>query len=320
MLNTDIFIERSISIHGDKYDYSKSIYTSARKNITITCRIHGDFEQRASHHTDGSGCKKCADSERSKNKLSQKEVIARFKNKHGEKYDYSLVSYLSVKHKIKIICPVHGVFEQTASDHFVSGCKKCGTEVTTNKSRRNNDEFIRISKSIHGDWYIYDKAVYTTANNKVKIGCRVHGYFNQIACDHYIGKGCIKCGYIKSIRKKKREIGFNGYTKTKYVEMASKNHNGKSNIYIIKASSLDGEIFYKIGISMYSVKKRFASHFPYNIDEFIEVSMDAGIAWSLEKEIHRKLKKHSYKPKLKFGGYTECFSYVPDDIFDMIKA
>jgi len=43
--DTNIFIEKAKEIHGDKYDYSKTIYNKATELITITCKIHGDFYQ-----------------------------------------------------------------------------------------------------------------------------------------------------------------------------------------------------------------------------------------------------------------------------------
>ena len=43
--NTDIFIKNAKEIHGDKYDYSKTIYNKATELTTITCKIHGDFYQ-----------------------------------------------------------------------------------------------------------------------------------------------------------------------------------------------------------------------------------------------------------------------------------
>lgn len=54
------FIIKARTIHGDKYDYSKSVYTSAKEKITITCPAHGDFEQLVSGHLSGYGCKHCA--------------------------------------------------------------------------------------------------------------------------------------------------------------------------------------------------------------------------------------------------------------------
>ena len=38
------FIERARLIHGDKYDYSKSIYVASSKKLKVICPLHGEFE------------------------------------------------------------------------------------------------------------------------------------------------------------------------------------------------------------------------------------------------------------------------------------
>lgn len=43
-LTTEEWIARAKEKHGDKYDYSKSIYTGSQNKITVTCPEHGDFE------------------------------------------------------------------------------------------------------------------------------------------------------------------------------------------------------------------------------------------------------------------------------------
>jgi len=56
--------------------------------------------------------------------LNTKIFIERARKVHGDKYDYSLVNYLHINKKIKIICPTHGIFEQTPSHHLAgSGVK-----------------------------------------------------------------------------------------------------------------------------------------------------------------------------------------------------
>lgn len=46
---------------------------------------------------------------------------------HSSWYDYSLVDYIGISHRVKIICPNHGVFEQTPGNHLAGkGCKECG--------------------------------------------------------------------------------------------------------------------------------------------------------------------------------------------------
>ena len=47
-------------VHGNSYTYSKVEYTTSQAFVSITCPIHGDFEQRAAIHLSGSGCQKCA--------------------------------------------------------------------------------------------------------------------------------------------------------------------------------------------------------------------------------------------------------------------
>ena len=46
---------------------------------------------------------------------------------HGDRYDYSLVDYKNNYTKVKIICDIHGIFEQTSINHIHgnNNCPKC---------------------------------------------------------------------------------------------------------------------------------------------------------------------------------------------------
>ena len=59
-ITKESFINKSNFIHNYKYNYEKAVYENCRKKVIITCPVHGDFEQRASSHMHGRGCKKCA--------------------------------------------------------------------------------------------------------------------------------------------------------------------------------------------------------------------------------------------------------------------
>ena len=50
-------------------------------------------------------------------KLTTEEFIKKAKEVHGDKYDYSLVSYISTHINVAIICKEHGVFHQTPASH-----------------------------------------------------------------------------------------------------------------------------------------------------------------------------------------------------------
>lgn len=55
-----------------------------------------------------------------------KEFIEKGTQLHNDKYDYSKVEYINSRTKVKIICPVHGEFEQLPSSHLQgNGCPKC---------------------------------------------------------------------------------------------------------------------------------------------------------------------------------------------------
>ncbi len=80
-ITTEEFKEKARIIHGDKYDYSKSVYPSNNHTrMTITCRKHGDFKQTSNRHLDGSGCPKCSkygfDS-------TEKSILYAMRNKTG---------------------------------------------------------------------------------------------------------------------------------------------------------------------------------------------------------------------------------------------
>lgn len=121
------FIRRSKAFHGDKYDYSKSIYTKARNKIEILCKRHGYFHQIASEHMCGKGCNLCGNEVISKKQIGSKaDFVRKSKERHGDRYYYSLVNYVKSNVKVDIICREHGIFSQTPASHISgNGCMDC---------------------------------------------------------------------------------------------------------------------------------------------------------------------------------------------------
>ena len=128
-LTTEQFIEKTKSIHGDRYDYSLVEYKNNKTKIKIICSKHGVFKQIPSNHLNGNGCKKCG---RSVNRKTTEEFITDAYCKHGDKYNYKLVEYKNNKTKVKIICPEHDIFEQIPNNHLEYGCKKCASSNNNN--------------------------------------------------------------------------------------------------------------------------------------------------------------------------------------------
>jgi hypothetical protein len=58
--------------------------------------------------------------------MTQAEFITRADKLWSGKFDYSLVEYKGLLHKITLICPVHGKFSQKAAGHLDGkDCAKC---------------------------------------------------------------------------------------------------------------------------------------------------------------------------------------------------
>ena len=51
-------------------------------------------------------------------------------------------------------------------------------------------------EQVHGDTFDYSGVVYSGVGVKVKIGCRIHGVFEQTPAAHMKGQGCPTCGNI----------------------------------------------------------------------------------------------------------------------------
>ena len=74
---TKEFIDKSIKIHGDKYDYSKVSYETKNIKVRIICSKHGEFEQLPRVHLRGHGCTICNNSKLElymKNKLDDLKI------------------------------------------------------------------------------------------------------------------------------------------------------------------------------------------------------------------------------------------------------
>lgn len=182
---TNEFIREAISVHGNRYDYSNSIYRGAARLITIKCHIHGKFTQRAMSHLSGHGCPECNKHQ----PLTTETFITKAIALHGDRYDYSQVIYHRSNRKVIIGCNIHGLFEQTPNSHLMgSGCPKCGRV-----SLKTTSEFIADAIRVHGERYDYSAVDYTGADKKVIIICPRHGKFPQRANSHLAGHGCPIC-------------------------------------------------------------------------------------------------------------------------------
>ena len=260
-LTTEEFIKKAREVHGDKYDYSKVEYVNSATKICIICKEHGEFMQRASHHTDGRGCPKYAaevngakmriwteekcyeeashykemksfrtmsevaynaalkhhwlknytwlsymiDVSKPKKKrqsYTQEEIIDKLRSIFGDRYSYEKVVYKAMKVPITLVCHEkdangieHGEFSMRPDNIFSSnqGCPRCFDDRRSRLQRKPTKKFIEEATKVHGGIYEYHKVEYINGRTKVCIVCPIHGDFWQSPTNHLKGKGCPYC-------------------------------------------------------------------------------------------------------------------------------
>lgn len=186
---TDQFIEDSRRVWGDRWDYSCSEYVNAKTKIQIKCPKHGVvFEQAPRKHlSEQVGCSLCGGG---RGKMTTELFILKSKEAWGDRWDYSSTEYANTSTPLTFICPDHGPFTQTYSNHLASklGCSGCLGYT------KGVDGFLELAKEVWGDRWDYSNIDYKDRNIPIVITCRIHGNFKQSPRTHLSGAvGCSSC-------------------------------------------------------------------------------------------------------------------------------
>ena len=211
---TDEWVAKAVSVHGDRYDYSRVDYKGADVEVIIGCEDHGWFGQLPRVHANmGGHCQECMELQRAKKRrLTTAQFITRAREIHGNKYDYSRTIYRSAKERIIIGCRECGKWydSQTPSNHTHKikprGCPDCGRKKAhANRSPESyhldplisQDEFILRVNAILGHSIDTSMTKFTGVKNDVEIRClRCDIVYCQRASRLLIGQmGCQNCRY-----------------------------------------------------------------------------------------------------------------------------
>lgn len=299
-ITNEQFIVRAKEVHNDKYDYLSTVYMGMSDKLEISCIIHGNFIQKALTHIQGGNCPKCAKkSSAIKRTLTTEQFKERAILVHGDLYVYDKVLYEDNRINVEIFCKYHGYFKQKPNTHLNgNGCMLCGNLNKGERLTKSQEQFITEVNLTHDNKYSYPTTKYKNSRTKVDILCEVHGIFNQLPQNHIKGQGCPKC---------KNEKNAGGYGKNDYIKRAS----GRICTFYTLRCFNEEEEFYKIGITMNTVKKRYNSllRMPYVYEIVSELYGEAGFIWDLEVAEKKKLTEFHYKPELDFkGSKSECFT------------
>lgn len=91
------------------------------------------------------------------------------------------------------------------------------------------------------------------------------------------------------------------------------------NLYLIKLSN-GTESFFKIGLTVHRYCRFYEiMKSGYSVEIiYMMVGVEFYKALDYERILQNTFRKYSYMPKIRFGGYTECFSTIDLDMYKSI--
>jgi hypothetical protein len=138
MYTLDDFLKKAKSIHGDRFDYSRVVYSGCHSPVELICNIHGSFFVKPYVHLQGHICKLCSNTENAiALTATTSQFIAKAEAVHEVgTYDYSKSVYVRRNVPLIIQCSTHGEFKLTPAAHIglrKQGCPKCSNYSTHSK-------------------------------------------------------------------------------------------------------------------------------------------------------------------------------------------
>lgn len=238
---------------------------------------------------------------------SKEQFLEKVYKKFGNKFTFDLTNYSGITgNKIKIICPIHGEFEQTPRNliqpNCKTGCKKCGLESKNKSKTKDVDNFLEKAKTIHNNKYEYIVENYINRKSKIKVICKEHGEFIKSAQKHLSGQGCFKCR-MKELVEQNILVG--GYSEDLF-QRKPEMKNIKAYLYYL---SLNNDKMFKIGITT-KLSSRMRG-IKSNAKGFIK---NIHILWTIEDTLYNCFKKEqeilsTYKNNRVFMKFsTELFN------------
>lgn len=311
--NLKNFIEQSNKAHSNSCDYSKVIYKNQMTKVKIICKIHNEeYEQLPVNHIKGiTGCKSCITNINkgltylntiSKQQFKIVDLNEGLEDKlniiHNNKYLYNIPKDIKLKQedKIEYTCKKHGIIQQKLLSHLQGhGCRHCGQLKKTVKT----DFFDKVKDNTTLDYSSFE---YINRQTKGLVKCKECSNEWYVRPSHHLtyNTGCPRCS--------KED---NGFSRTNFINRCK---DKEGILYLLKCTK-DDEIFYKIGITSNTIRRRYDSSTQinkiYNYTIISEIKTNPEIVFNTENFIKKIIRNNNYKytPKHFFKGCeTECFT------------
>lgn len=275
-------------------------YKNTDQKIKCKCLLDGYIWYSTwSRLKRGHGCAKCDGSAR----LTLEEV----KNKLIEiNANIKIISdnYVNSKTHLECECTVDGHRWNSSWDNLSQGkgCPRC-SNVYVPTIEEVKEKMHYINKNI-----IIQSNKYTNNRTKLSVLCLLCNHNWSVCWSHLSQRrGCPECARLNNSGVYNITIADRNINEFK---------NKNATVYLVMLHNND-ETFYKIGITVESTETRFSKgDIKYSYKCIGNINTNLYDAIYLENKLHELNKEFSYTPKIKFGGYTECFSEIK--IFEKI--
>lgn len=200
--------DKFVASYQGPYKLNGSIYAGMNNKVSFACPTHGTMDMDAKNLIAGKKCKLCAfDERRGKYRVTKNKMLAKFRETHGNRYDYSQAVYAGSQVPVRIICPDHGAFNQTPEAHWTgSRCPQCFHEQARGVSQKDTKEsFAQKVASIFGDLFDLSQVVYTNSQTPVTIRCTKHNrpFSSKPNALTFGYNPCTQCNHMKSAAEDK---------------------------------------------------------------------------------------------------------------------
>lgn len=198
-LNQESFIEKAIKIHGNKFDYSKSIFKGKRKKIKIRCLTCGNnINVLADYHLKSKtgSCNYCNVESK---KLTTEDFINKVKKARGNEFSFEKTRYINSKTKVKVFHRRCGKLILVDPSNLVkssgTGCRRCSLEDRSKSRIISNSDFKKRCINVFGDEYDLSEANYINAMTKIRIKHNICGRYFYMRATSFLNEkhGCRFC-------------------------------------------------------------------------------------------------------------------------------
>lgn len=205
MLNN---IEKAKKLYNNFYDYS-CVDLDSDGLVEIICPTHGKFLQNMKNHLSGHQCPKCSytkNSEKRKRVYSYDELVVDGNAIHNHTYTYPKQDIKYFYDKCRIICSIHGEFEQNIKHHIEDrhGCPQCGLDKLRSARKYSIEKVGRLFNEKKSDTITFDISSYKSMTALSTFHCTVCGkdFQRPLTVFLYENDKCPYCNKVENNQKR----------------------------------------------------------------------------------------------------------------------